>query len=92
MKIFYLICFLIFVSLQYSLLVGNNSIFTYMNLNNKLRDYNTQLLDYKNKNKYLKSEIKNLKNNNNSLETYAREKFGFIKKNETFFQIIRNEK
>ena len=92
MKIFYLICFLIFVSLQYSLLVGNNSIFTYMNLNNKLRDYNTQLLDYKNKNKYLKSKIKNLKNNNNSLETYAREKFGFIKKNETFFQIIRNEK
>tara|TARA_B100001996_G_scaffold342824_1_gene297674 strand:- start:617 stop:895 length:279 start_codon:yes stop_codon:yes gene_type:complete len=92
MKIFYLICFLIFVSLQYSLLVGNNSIFTYMNLNNKLRDYNTQLLDYKNKNKYLKSEIKDLKNNNNSLETYAREKFGFIKKNETFFQIIRNEK
>ena len=92
MKIFYLICFLIFVSLQYSLLVGNNSIFTYMNLNNKLRDYNTQLLDYKNKNKYLKSEIKDLKNNNNSLETYAREKFGFIKKNEIFFQIIRNEK
>ena len=92
MKIFYLICFLIFVNLQYSLLVGNNSIFTYMNLNNKLRDYNTQLLDYKNKNKYLKSEIKDLKNNNNLLETYAREKFGFIKKNETFFQIIRNEK
>jgi len=92
MKIFYLICFLIFVSLQYSLLVGNNSIFTYINLNNKLRDHNIQLLDYKNKNKYLKSEIKNLKNNDDSLEIYAREKFGFIKKNETFFQIIRNEK
>ena len=92
MKIFYLICFFIFVSLQYSLLIGDNSIFTYINLNNKLNAHNTQLLDYKNKNKYLKLEIANLKNNNEILEIYAREKFGFIKKNEIFFQIIRNEK
>ncbi|MBJ41433.1 MAG: hypothetical protein CMD84_04050 [Gammaproteobacteria bacterium] len=92
MRIFYSICFLIFVSLQYSLLIGDNSIFTYINLNNKLSENNAKSLDYKNKNKYLKSEIKNLQSSDKTLEIYAREKFGFIKKNETFFQIIRNEK
>ncbi len=92
MRIFYSICFLIFASLQYSLLIGDNSIFTYINLNNKLSENNAKSLDYKNKNKYLKSEIKNLQSSDKALEIYAREKFGFIKKNETFFQIIRNEK
>ena len=91
MRIFYLICLLIFINLQYSLLIGDNSIFTYMNLKDKLNKHNTQLLNYKNKNKYLKAEIKNLKNSDETLEIYAREKFGFIKKNETFFQIIKNE-
>ena len=91
MRIFYLICFLIFINLQYSLLIGDNSIFTYMSLKDKLNKHNSQLLDYKNKNEYLKAEIKNLKTGDETLEIYAREKFGFIKKNETFFQIIKNE-
>ena len=91
MRIFYLICFLIFINLQYSLLISDNSIFTYMNLKDKLNKHNSQLLDYKNKNEYLKAEIKNLKTGDETLEIYAREKFGFIKKNETFFQIIKNE-
>tara|TARA_B100001996_G_scaffold377361_1_gene359876 strand:+ start:1934 stop:2212 length:279 start_codon:yes stop_codon:yes gene_type:complete len=91
MRIFYLICFLIFINLQYSLLISDNSIFTYINLKDKLNKHNSQLLDYKNKNEYLKAEIKNLKTGDETLEIYAREKFGFIKKNETFFQIIKNE-
>jgi cell division protein FtsB len=73
-------------------LIGDNSIFTYINLNNKLNKDNAKLLDYKNKNEYLKLEIKNLKSSDEALEIYARENFGFIKKNETFFQIIKNEK
>ena len=62
-----------------------------MSLKDKLNKHNSQLLDYKNKNEYLKAEIKNLKTGDETLEIYAREKFGFIKKNETFFQIIKNE-
>ena len=33
-----------------------------------------------------------LKKNKSYLEVYARENFGYIKKNETFYQIIKNEK
>ena len=75
MKIFYSICFILFISLQYSLFLSNNSVITFFNLKNNL----------------LASEIKSIKKNKNSLEIYARENFGYIKKNETFFQIIRNE-
>ena len=42
-------------------------------------------------NRILKAEIADLKNNKNSIELYAREKYGYIKKRESFVQIIKNE-
>jgi cell division protein FtsB len=40
----------------------------------------------------INDEIKRIKKNKSYLEVYARENFGYIKKNETFYQIIKNEK
>ena len=91
MKLFYSICFILFISLQYSLFLSNNSVITFFNLKNDLEAFSLDLNKYKEKNNILISEIKNIKKNKNSLEIYARENFGYIKKNETFFQIIRNE-
>ena len=91
MKLFYSICFILFISLQYSLFLSNNSVITFFNLKNDLEEFSSDLNKYKEKNNILISEIKNIKKNKNSLEIFARENFGYIKKNETFFQIIRNE-
>ena len=91
MKLFYSICFILFISLQYSLFLSNNSVITFFNLKNDLEVFSSDLNRYKEKNNLLISEIKSIKKNKNSLEIFARENFGYIKKNETFFQIIRNE-
>jgi len=91
MKLFYSGCFVIFISLQYSLFLSNNSVITFFNLKNNLEEYSSKIHNIKEKNNLLISEIGSIKKNKNSLEIYARENFGYIKKNETFFQIIRNE-
>ena len=91
MKLFYSICFILFISLQYSLFLSNNSVITFFNLKNDLEVFSSDLNKYKEKNNILISEIRNIKKNKNSLEIFARENFGYIKKNEIFFQIIRNE-
>ena len=91
MKIFYSICFILFISLQYSLFLSNNSVITFFNLKNNLEIFSSNISNIKEKNNILISEVKSIKKNKNSLEIYARESFGYIKKNETFFQIIRNE-
>tara|TARA_B100001175_G_C19308246_1_gene541643 strand:+ start:549 stop:689 length:141 start_codon:yes stop_codon:yes gene_type:complete len=43
----------------------------------------------KSKNNKLTIEIENIQKNNEILEMYARENYGYIKKNETFFQVIK---
>ena len=91
MKLFYSICFILFISLQYSLFLSNNSVITFFNLKNNLETFSSNISNIKEKNNLLISEVESIKKNKNSLEIYARESFGYIKKNETFFQIIRNE-
>ena len=44
------------------------------------------------KNDLLKLEIAKISNNKSFLEGYARENYGYIKENELFFQIIKDEK
>ena len=47
--------------------------------------------DISDSNRILKAEISDLTTNKNSIELYAREKFGYIKKRESFVQIIKND-
>ena len=92
MKVYYIICLVLFLSLQHSLLLSNNSVFNYYGLKNTLQTYDNeaQLLIEKNKN--LKIEINKFTKNKDYLEVYARENFGYIKKNEVFYQIVKDEK
>ena len=92
MKVYYIICLVLFLSLQHSLLLSNNSVFNYYGLKNTLQTYDNeaQLLIEKNKN--LKVEINKFTKNKDYLEVYARENFGYIKKNEVFYQIVKDEK
>lgn len=92
MRFFYLICFIIFISLQYSLFFSQNSVISYYYLKNKVEKDKLDLANIARKNKSLTTDIKNIRNDKNSLEIYARENLGLIKENETFYQIIKNEK
>ena len=92
MKIFHILCLTLFLSLQYSILLSNNSIFVYIGLSETLETNNSDLSILANKNNILKKEIEHISSNNEFLEVYARENFGYIKQNEIFYQIIKDEK
>ncbi len=90
-KIFYAIALIVFLSLQHSLFLSENSLISFFYLNDKLKHNQSELEKFEVKNNNLQAEIKNINRDKKYLEVYAREKFGLIKSNETFFQIIKNE-
>ena len=91
-KIFHLICLVLFLSLQHSLFVSSNSIFTYFNLKQTYNSYDNQVILLTQSNDRLNLEIENIYNSKSFLEGYARENYGYIKEDEMFFQIIKDEK
>ena len=91
MKLFYLTSFILFSLLQYSLLLSNNSISSYWDYKYQLDTRNQQINKIQNDTNKLKKEISKLNNSNKTLEIYAREIFGYIKKDEIFVQIIKND-
>ena len=91
MKLFYLIATILFLNLQYSLLLSENSYFSYKNTKEMQQLIMSDINDLSDSNRILKNEISDLTNNKDSIELYAREKFGYIKKRESFVQIIKND-
>ena len=92
MKLYHTICLILFISLQHSLFLSNNSLFTYFSLSDAIEASSEEVVGYKINNKKLKEEIKEIRKDKTFIEVYARENFGYIKKNEIFYQIIKNEK
>ena len=92
MTIYRAICLILFISLQHSLFLGNNSLFTYFSLNKTLESSSEEVAGYQISNKKLRQEIKEIRKDKTFIEIYARENYGYIKKNEIFYQIIKNEK
>jgi cell division protein FtsB len=92
MKIFHVICLILFVSLQHSLFISSNSLFTYFDLKQAHNSYNNQVTLLTQSNNRLNLEIEKINNSRSFLESYARENYGYIKEDETFFQIIKDEK
>ena len=92
MTIYRAICLILFISLQHSLFLSNNSLFTYFSLNNTIQSSSEEVAGYQINNKKLKEEIKEIRKDKNFIEVYARENFGYIKKNEIFYQIMKNDK
>ena len=87
----FLIAIILFLNLQYSLLLSENSYFSYKNTKEMQQLIMSDINDLSDSNRILKGEISDLTNNENSIELYAREKFGYIKKRESFVQIIKND-
>tara|TARA_B100000214_G_C23503364_1_gene417210 strand:- start:67 stop:354 length:288 start_codon:yes stop_codon:yes gene_type:complete len=91
MKLFYLTAIILFSLLQYSLLISTNSVFSYLDYKNQLDSRNQQIVKIQNDSNELKEIISKLNSSDEALEIYAREIFGYIKKDEIFVQIIKNE-
>ena len=91
MKLFYLKSFILFSLLQYSLVFSNNSVFAYLDYRKQLDTKYEQINKIQNNSIDLRNSISRLNNSNKSLEVYAREIFGYIKKDEIFVQIIKND-
>jgi len=90
-KLFYLTSFILFSLLQYSLVFSNNSVFAYLDYRKQLDTKYEQINKIQNNSIDLRNSISRLNNSNKSLEVYAREIFGYIKKDEIFVQIIKND-
>ena len=91
MKLFYLTAFILFSLLQYSLLISTNSVFSYLDYKSQLDSRNQQIAKIQNDSNELKDIISKLNSSDEALEIYAREIIGYIKKDEIFVQIIKNE-
>ena len=91
LKLFYLTSFILFSLLQYSLVFSNNSIFAYLDYRKQLDSKYEQINKLQNDSNDLRNSISRLNESNKSLEIYAREIFGYIKKDEIFVQIIKND-
>jgi len=90
MKLFYLISSALFIVLQYSIFLSDNSLFSYLDYNEQLVSKQIKIDMLETKNKKLKNEITKLTNNTDALETFARENYGYIKNEEIFVQILKN--
>jgi cell division protein FtsB len=88
-KILFVLGVLVFLNLQYSLLLKNNNISDFI----YLKDQNTELLSKISKiihnNNILKKEIQELSSSTHALENFARYDLGLVKKDEIFIQVIK---
>ncbi len=74
--------------LQYALWFGDKNLFDWYRLQQITEQTYLEGAQIKQQNNQLIVEINGLKNGDEPLETIARSRFGLIKKNETFFQVI----
>lgn len=91
MRIITALLIVFFISLQYRLWFGKNSVSDYLELKaNVVRqlDHNEQLQQ---RNKLIYTEIDDLKNGLEAVEERARNELGMIKDGETFFRVIPKE-
>ena len=88
-KILFVLGVLVFLNLQYSLLLKNNNISDFI----YLKDQNTELLskisNIIQNNNILKNDIQELSSSTHALESFARYNLGLVKKDEIFIQVIK---
>jgi len=90
LRIFYTLSAVLFILLQYSILLSNNSLFSYMDYKKQHASKISQINKLEQESKKVAQTISDLNKNQIVLESYAREKFGYIKNDETYVQIIKN--
>ena len=85
------ILLIIFLSLQYRLWLGKNSVPDYIALKNEVKRQQLDNEKLKQRNKLLYADTNDLKSGLEAIEERARNELGMIKENETFFRVIPNK-
>ncbi|MDH5785432.1 MAG: cell division protein FtsB [Chromatiales bacterium] len=78
--------------LQYSLWFGNGGLLRVWQLNRAVEQQKAENTKLKERNEALEAEVLDLKGGLEAIEERARTDLGMIKKDETFFQVIEDEK
>ncbi len=79
---------LLIISLQYNIFFGKGSYQEYAALQQTLASQRQKNSDFKARNDKIESEIIELKRGLLTIERYAREELGMIKRGEVFYQIV----
>jgi len=82
----------ILLSLQYLLWVGEGSLAEVWQLQKKLTTQEQENIRLKERNQALRAEVRDLKQGLEAIEERARNEMGLIKENETYFQVIEDDK
>lgn len=92
MKWMLAILIIILLSLQYRLWVGDGSLAEVARLEREVRLQQAENDRLYERNQVLAVEVENLKTGLDSIEERARNDIGMIKKNETFFMVLKEKK
>ncbi|MCP3869337.1 MAG: cell division protein FtsB [Gammaproteobacteria bacterium] len=83
--------FLLFVTLQYRLWVGEGSLAEVHNLKQEIDAQKHKIEQLQERNRNLQAEVENLKQGKDAIEERARSGLGMIRENETYYQVIEPE-
>jgi cell division protein FtsB len=87
-KIIIAIMIVLFFILQYELWYAHGGILDVSRLKHKIREKTSINEDVNAKSRVLQEEIEYLKQSQAAVEGRAREEFGMVKKDETFYQVV----
>ena len=76
------------LTLQFALWASDKNAFDLYHLSNMAEQTNEEIVTLTARNDHLLAKILDLKNGGQAIETLAREELGFIKADETFYQVI----
>lgn len=79
---------IIFISLQCKLWFTEDGISGVIKIKKEVKKHETQLATLRARNITLLENIKNIKQNPNTIEEHARVTFGMIKKDETYYRLV----
>ena len=89
MKWFWALLFLILLGLQYRLWVGEGSLAEIWSMKEKIEEQTLENQLLRERNELLKAEVADLKKGLDAVEERARSELGMVKKEETFYQLIK---
>lgn len=89
MKLLIITLVLMLFSLQYKMWFGASSFVSLWNLDSQIEKQQTENQTLAKRNQVLEAEVRDLKTGMKAIEERARIELGMIKKDETFYQVIK---
>ena len=89
MKIVIAILVILLILMQYRLWLGDGSVRTALQLKQQIAVQQAENLKLQERNQALLAEVQDLKSGKQAIEERARNDLGMVKKDETFYQIVK---